>query len=64
MTLKVVTAEVRPSQSEIETAWQVFAALSHYRRDNQEARDNPDFKIEMNKAHDRWAALYTAAGVP
>ena len=63
MTLKVVTATPCVSQSEIETAWQVFAALSHFRRDNKEARDNPDFKAEMNKVHDRWAALYTAAGV-
>lgn len=58
--LKVVTAEVRPSQSEIETAWQVFAALSHFKKAHKEAQANPDFIKEMNKAHDRWAALFLA----
>jgi hypothetical protein len=47
------------SQSEIDTAWQVYAAMSHFRRDNKVARENPNFTIEMNKAHDRWAALFT-----
>jgi hypothetical protein len=61
MTLKVVTAEPCVSQSEIDTAWQVYAAMSHFRRDNKVARENPDFTAEMNKAHDRWAALFTRA---
>lgn len=60
MTLTVVKAEPRPAQSETETAWQVYAALSHFRRDNKVARDNPDFTKEMNAAHDRWAALFAA----
>ena len=62
MTLKVVTAEPCVSQSEIDTAWQVYAAMSHFRRDNKAARDNPCFAMEMNKAHHRWAALFAQAG--
>jgi hypothetical protein len=61
MTLKVVTAEPCVSQSEIDTAWQVYAAMSHFRRDNKVARENCYFTIEMNKAHARWAALFTQA---
>jgi hypothetical protein len=61
MPLNVATAQPCISQSEIELAWQVFAALSHFRRDNKTARDNPDFAKEMHKAHDRWAELFAAS---
>jgi hypothetical protein len=59
MSLKLVSN--RPSKADVETAWHLFAALSHYRRDNRAVRDDAAFTAEMNKAHDRWAELFVAS---
>lgn len=61
MNVTSIKAVAPAHQSETETAWHIFAALSHFRRDNKEARDNPDFAKAMNVAHDRWAELFAAA---
>jgi hypothetical protein len=58
MTVVPIRAIAPAHQSETETAWQVFAALSHFHRNNKDARENPHFIAEMSAAHDRWAALY------
>lgn len=58
MTLKLVKAESHLSQSETETAWHIYAALSQYRTQHAELTDNEFYAEAMREAHAHWAALF------
>jgi len=45
-------------QSETDTAWHVFAALSQYAAQNPALADNIFYMETMREAHAYWAALF------
>ena len=58
MPLKLVKAESAQNQSETETAWHIFCALSQYHAANPVVSDLPDFGKAVLAAHEKWAGLF------
>lgn len=62
MTVFPIRAIAPSHQSETETAWHVFAALSQYAAQHPSLADNHFYLETMREAHAHWAALFGAHG--
>ncbi len=62
MTVVPIRAVTPVHQSETETAWHIFAALSQYATQNPALGENLFYLETMREAHAHWAALFGAHG--
>ena len=58
MTVVPIRAIAPAHQSETETAWHIFCALSQYHAANPIVSDLPEFGKAVLAAHEKWAGLF------